>query len=108
MRSLTKIRIIGEILAGITDNAGHYEAVNETDRYFVWAEDTERASLSGSNKKEHQAIQGTIDYFTKQEYDPNVDALQAALNEKEISFMLNSIQYEDETGFIHYEWLWEV
>ena len=30
------------------------------------------------------------------------------MNEAEISFALNSVQREDETGYIHYEWVWEV
>ena len=27
---------------------------------------------------------------------------------KKISFYLNSVQYEDETGFIHFEWVWTI
>lgn len=109
---LSKIQIIPKILLTITDNVGHYEELKKDDKYIVWAEDSEGESVEGDNKKTNQAIQGTIDYFTKQDLDPNVDKIQNALIENEISFYLNSVQYEspDEggAGYIHYEWVWEV
>lgn len=37
-----------------------------------------------------------------------VDKIQAALIAACISFSLNSVQLEEETGLIHYEWIWEV
>lgn len=107
-----KIKIIPEILLEITENVGHYDVIHKTDKYIVWAEDSEGSSLEADNYKAEQSIQGTIDYFTKQEYDENVDKIQAALVANRISFYLNSVQYEspDEgyTGYIHYEWVWEV
>lgn len=107
-----KIKIIPEILLEITENVGHYDVIHKTDKYIVWAEDSEGSSLEADNYKTEQSIQGTIDYFTKQEYDENVDKIQAALVANRISFYLNSVQYEspDEgyAGYIHYEWVWEV
>lgn len=107
-----KIKIIPEILLEITKNVGHYDAIHKTDKYIVWAEDSEGSSLEADNYKAEQSIQGTIDYFTKQEYDENVDKIQSALVAHRISFYLNSVQYEspDEgyAGYIHYEWVWEV
>lgn len=107
-----KIKIIPEILLEITENVGHYDVIHKTDKYIVWAEDSEGSSLEADNYKAEQSIQGTIDYFTKQEYDENVDKIQAALVANRISFYLNSVQYEspDEgyAGYIHYEWVWEV
>lgn len=107
-----KIKIIPEILLKITENVGHYDVIHKTDKYIVWAEDSEGSSLEADNYKAEQSIQGTIDYFTKQEYDENVDKIQAALVANRISFYLNSVQYEspDEgyAGYIHYEWVWEV
>jgi hypothetical protein len=57
---------------------------------------------------QEQAIQGTIDYFTKTKDDPNLDAIQSALNDAEISFRLSAIQYEEDTRYIHYEWVFGV
>ena len=106
MRS--KLKKIPEILKTVTDNVRHYEAMGITDKYIVWAEDSEGSSVEGDNRKINQSIQGTIDYFTKQDFDENVDKIQAALTAACISFYLNSVQYEDETEYIHYEWVFEV
>ncbi len=92
----------------VSDNVSHYEAMNKTDKYIVWAEDSESSSLNTDNKKEIQAIQGTIDYFTKKDNDTVVNEIQEALKAEKVSFYLNSVQYEEETGYIHYEWVWEV
>ena len=51
---------------------------------------------------------GTTDLYTKQEFDPWAPALGASFDEAGISWYLSSIQYEEETGFWHYEWVWEV
>lgn len=104
----SKIKIIRDTLLKVSDNVGHYEAVEKTDQYIVWAEDSEGSSVEGDDRKENQSIQGTIDYFTRTEFDPMVDDIQEALIDAEISFYLNSVQYEDETKYTHYEWVWEV
>ena len=104
----SKIKIIRDALLKVSDNVGHYEAVEKTDQYIVWAEDSEGSSVEGDDRKENQSIQGTIDYFTRTEFDPMVDDIQEALIDAEISFYLNSVQYEDETKYTHYEWVWEV
>ena len=64
--------------------------------------------MNANNKKEIQTIGGTIDYFTKQEEDPNVDKIQKELDNDGISYRLESVQYEEDTEYIHYEWVWEV
>lgn len=98
---------IGEMLADITEYCYHYwrSAPKGVKSYIVWAEDEEAASLNGNNIKQEQGIHGTIDYFTKIEYDSSVDDIQEGLNGLEnVSWRLNSVQYEDETTFIHHEW----
>ena len=70
------------------------------------------SSVEGDDRKINQSIQGTIDYFTKEEDDAFVEQIQAALKAACISFYLNSVQYEGQdeggAGYIHYEWVWEV
>lgn len=105
---LSKVKKIPQTLLKVSENVGHYEAMKKEDRYIVWAEDSEGSSVEGDDQKENQSIQGTIDYFTKTEDDENVDKIQGELRASCISFYLNSVQYEDETGYIHYEWVWEV
>jgi len=84
-----------------------YKAVECPDKYIVWAEDNQADSIWADGKMQEQAIEGTVDYFTKTEDDPNVDKIQQALNGV-CSWRLNSVQYEDDTRYIHYEWTWQV
>jgi len=76
--------------------------------YAVWQEDSEGNSNYADNVKTDQVLQLTIDYFTKSEYDTMTDSIQSALNCEDISWTLNSFQYEDETKLLHYEWLVKV
>lgn len=95
----------------ITDNAFHYHADNsdnELDQYIVWAEDGQAKSEFANDIMDIQVITGTTDYFTKEEFDPNFNLIQKAFNDFNLSWELNSIQYEEDTKYIHYEWVWEV
>ena len=109
---LSKILKIKEVLEGIDFDGSveisHYEAMKKPDRYVVWAEDAEGSSEEADDHKTNQSIQGTIDYYSKTDMDINVDKIQEALIGAHISFYLSSVQYEDETGYIHHEWIWEV
>lgn len=109
---LSKLKIIPEILKTVTEDVFHYEAMKQPDKYIVWAEDSEGDSVEGDDSKINQSIQGTIDYFTKEDMDENVDKIQAVLKAACISFYLNSVQYENlddaGSGYIHYEWVFEV
>lgn len=109
---ISKLDIIKETLLKVTNKVYHYQALKADDKYIVWAEDSEGSSVEGDDKKINQSIQGTIDYFTKNENDENVDKIQAELVAACISFYLNSVQFEgvDDggAGVIHYEWVFEV
>lgn len=105
---LEKLLRVKEALLEVPAELFHYHAFKKPDQYIVWAESGEGQSLYADNRKCEQAIEGTIDYFTKTDLDPNLDAIQEALKSAEISFFLNSVQYEEETKYIHYEWKFEV
>nr|DAQ35644.1 MAG TPA: Protein of unknown function (DUF806) [Caudoviricetes sp.] len=94
-------------LLSVTDNVGHYTSHKKTDRYIVWAED---GGYSGHADNQHTTdiLTGTIDYFTKAENDQAVKAIQNALDDIKIAWKLNSVQYEEDTGYIHYEFVWEL
>lgn len=64
----------------------------------------EEESFDADNRKSEQQIHGTIDYFTQTEFDAITDSIQNALDEAEVGFRLNSVDYEDDTKLIHYEW----
>lgn len=95
-------------LLTVTQNVYHFDATGATGNYIVWAEDGASEVLWADNQMKNQVITGTIDYFTKTEYDPNFGLIQAALNTLGISYRLNSVQFEDDTKYIHYEWAWEM
>lgn len=105
MKCLDKVK---QALLKVTDNVGHYEALNKDDRYIVWAEESGKNILGADNQVACQAIQGTIDFYTKAEKDPYVEQIQAELKNARIAFYLNSVLHEDETKFLHYEWVFEV
>jgi len=95
-------------LLTVTDKVYHFDATGATGNYIVWAEDGQADSVWADGGMKEQTITGTIDLFTKTEYDPLFSAVQAALNDLGISYRLNSIQYEADTNFQHYEWVWEM
>lgn len=98
------------LLLSIGPPVFHYFADKQKNNYIVWAEDSEGDSLHADGQKVEGSITGTIDYFTKTENDPVVMQIEAALDSADdgLAWSLNSIQYEEDTGYIHYEWVWEV
>lgn len=100
---------IKDLLLNIGPPVFHYFASGQTGNYIVWAEDGEGNSVHADGKKAARTITGTIDYFTKIENDPVVEQIEAALDTDDgLAWYLNSIQHERDTGYIHYEWVWEV
>lgn len=111
MKSLNNIlRDVQAALRTVTENCYHYRRpLRPKKNYIVWAEDSEAESFDSGNRKAEQQIHGTIDYYTLTEFDAAVDQIQEALNAAGIGFRINSVQYEDETNLIHYEWeFWTV
>lgn len=85
----------------------HYGAHRAAAPYGVWAEDQD-VSPGADNRRSTVILSGSTDYYTKQDFDPNVDAIQDVFDAAGwISAQINSVQYEDETGLLHYEWAWE-
>lgn len=109
MKSLTQnLKMIRDTL-NTTSAQGrvfHYTRPKEKlSSWIVWQEDGEINSHEANNRKFNQQIHGTIDCFSLNEYDDLFDEIQDALNGLEnVGWVLNSVQYEDETNLIHYEW----
>ena len=79
-----------------------------SNRYFVWQEDG-ADDLAANNQHIEKAVTGTTDLFTRQEFDPWKDLFEAALAAAPgVAWALNSIQFEADTGYWHYEWVWSV
>lgn len=91
----------------VTDQVSHFRRL-KSRRYFVWQEDGS-SCLIADGKRAERAVTGTTDLFTQMEDDPWVAAFESSLDSTTgVTWQLNSIQYEPDTGMIHYEWTWEV
>lgn len=106
MKSLNNIlKGVRAALLTVTDECYHYRRPPRPKKsYIVWAEDGEEDSFEAEDRKGEQQLHGTIDYYAFFEFDEKVDMIQEALNDAGIGFRLNSVQYEDETNLIHFEW----
>ena len=121
-----KLKKIGDALvAGLTvyaegDETGHlacgvyhYWRPKLNPPYCVWAEDGEQSpAANADNRKVEQAVTGFVDYYTKTEFDTNLDTIQAVLRDLQedetLGWRLDSVQYEDDTNLIHYQWTWVI
>ena len=104
-----KLKWFGAQIAAVCTRTYHYcRPNNATIPYAVWAEDSEADSFHADGRKAEQVISGSLNYFTKREYDSVIDDIQDCLNTTCVGWALNSVQYEPDTGLIHYEWRWEV
>ena len=103
MTCLEKVKAALTSIGGIT--VKHYFGTGIPAPYIIWAEESEDDHFAGDGH-EDGATTGTIDLFTKTEYDPLKKQVETALDAAGIAWYLNSTQYEDETGLIHYEWVW--
>lgn len=113
MKSLTNnLKTIRDALLTVDATAVyHYQrpARENLKRYIVWAEESETNSLMLGNHKAEQQISGTVDLYTATEFDTWADDIQEALDALEcVTWELDSVQYEDETGLIHYAWTFTV
>lgn len=103
-----KIDKVRQALLTVTDSVFHYDAMEKSDQYIVFMEDGQGDEAWADDLCTWQSVTGTIDYFTRKESDPNVEKIQKALNGGEIVWSLYSVQFEKDTGYIHWEWEWEV
>lgn len=103
-----KLKTFRDTLTGLKVSVFHYRRRKMQPPFAVWQEDGEGDSLHTGNRKTEQVITGTLDYFTQTEYDDVIDQIQDALNATCTAWRLESVQYEEETNMIHYEWAWEL
>lgn len=99
--------------------------------YGVYAEDGANDLIAGGVHAE-RAVEGTLDYFTRAIDDrvvlahdgvpyatqtglyswvesiPAKTAIENALTKSGCAWYLNSIQFEQDTGYVHIEWVWQV
>lgn len=103
-----KLEQLGVAFAGVTSVCYHYFRPVKKVPCLIWAETAEDGSFNSDNHKTEQRIIGTVDLFTKTEFDPLADKVQKTLDELGVTWNLESVQYEEETQLIHMEWSWGV
>lgn len=103
-----KLRQIGVAFAALTNNCYHYYRPVKTIPCLIWAETGEDNSFNSDNHKSEQRIIGTVDCFTKTEFDTLLDGVQSTLDTLGLTWTLDAVQYEEETNLIHYTWSWGV
>lgn len=100
--------LIKEMLLALTSEVYLYTATaNHGTPYIVYGVDGANA-LAGENAHTEEADQGYIDLFTKSPSDSLIKDIPSALEAGGVSYYLESVQYEEENGILHYEWIWEV
>ncbi len=90
----------------VTTAVSHGKRIR-SDRYFCWQEDDDN-DLLADNGHEEIGMTGYTDLFTKKEFDPWGRQLEAAFDAAGISWERTGISYEQDTGFFHWSWDWEV
>lgn len=95
-------------LTSVTTDVSHGSRL-KSDRYVVWQEDGSRGFLS-DNVHTEGVVTGSVDLYSKREFDPWVDALESSLDTAGIAWSRVSVgeAYEPDTGFWHWSWDWEV
>lgn len=74
--------------------------------FGVYAEDGSEDFVANDVHLEG-GMTGFIDYFTRDDSGTPKETIEAALNALPIfCWRLNTIQFEETSGYIHYEWIW--
>lgn len=74
----------------------------------VYAEDGAH-DLEADDLHAERAFEGTVDYFTRDDTGAPQVVIEAALaTVPGLAWYLNSVQYEQDTGFIHLEWVFQL
>lgn len=102
-----RLKRIGDVHKAVIPNVYHYFRSQLPPPYGIWQEDGS-VQYDANNKAAETSLSGYTDYFTKTEYDPVVDSIMEAFRANNFLWRLESVQYEEETGLIHYEFVWEV
>lgn len=75
--------------------------------YMVWGADGTADTIHADGKLSERAKTGTIDLYSAESMGTDYCNVEKALNMSGVAWSLNSVQYEDGAGLVHYEWVWE-
>jgi hypothetical protein len=71
--------------------------------YGTWGEDTGNEFKVG-NVVAEQVMNGFLDFFTRDDSGMPQQDIQDAMTEAGVVWHLDAVQYESDTGYIHYTW----
>ena len=74
--------------------------------YGTYYADGQEELRTGESSVSEHMLRGYVDYFTRDNTDTPKSTIESALDGLGIWWTLESIQFEPETGYIHYEWRW--
>lgn len=73
--------------------------------YGVFAPDGAN-DLRADDKHAERCVEGTVDWFTRHYPAADVATIEGALDGVPgLAWYLNSVQFESDTGYIHFEWV---
>ena len=78
-----------------------------TGTYGIYGEDGENR-LAGDNRTVEKAMVVYVALFTKDDSGEPMNKVETALQSIPCAWYLNTVQFEENTGYIHYEWAVEV
>jgi hypothetical protein len=106
-----KLVDLRDLLLSTGIHTEHYEANKATGNYIVWAEEGQGQAVAADNHMVMQTIRGTIEYFTKTEFDPMFDLIQEKLNSvniDEMTWQWDLTEKIKDSGYIRHLWTWEI
>lgn len=86
----------------------HYWRSGLKAPFLVWAETGDNDNRWGDNRLAYRNVGGVLDYYTKTEFDPNVDEIESVFDSLDCSWYLSDVLYEEDTNLIHYSWVWNM
>ena len=76
------------------------------DNYGVIAIDGQTGLKAGDRQGE-TIPEGTIDWFCRDPDSAMPAVIESLLDSFGAAWYLNSVQYENDTGLLHWEWVWQ-
>lgn len=73
--------------------------------FGVYAEDS-AGTFFADSRNASSRLAGYVDYFTRSDSESVKQTIEDALRNAGVIWWLESIQFEEDTSFIHYEWRW--
>lgn len=96
------VQQIQAILAAIDPDIHHYECATDGSNFTVWME-YERIILYADDGGAEMGWHFEVDRYTKDEYDPVVEALELALMAHDsITVKPQRVQYDQTSGYIRH------